>query len=415
MAGPVRITVAIRPSLALPKRWSVDYWQDDRVEAAYQVSLLTFDSAKAAAPAAAKIQSDFEAAGVQVTRVQSDANPSRVIRQPPCASEEELSKHLEAYVKDAFAPLTKITLASLFDLENLTKILKALATKSPHVLSLIILGALFFRGFFQRLLESIVPKELGLSFTELLAASPILLLVVTAYVYLARARVSSQMDRVRQWILQAVVSYGWDHTRFREFVRKELAKIEFANVCNYFDEANRRDPISFSNLIQTLGKTIEAKDGDYREFAGMLLRDDFARKIQALAGIGGEPDYRPKHLAVLPFHLLLSLSAIRSTILGITHAAVIKSIEMSRQYHEGMILIGFMIGAIVSLLLLAPALIWTTSLAWSISGWLFAIDVAAAVVTVLLLIIRPLAVAFRRKYVPRGLGLHECAGALNVM
>jgi hypothetical protein len=67
------------------------------------------------------------------------------------------------------------------------------------------------------------------------------------------------------------------------------------------------------------------------------------------------------------------------------------------------------------MLVIIPSLLWSTALAWRVSPILFFIDIVAIGFTVLLLTRRPLAVAFRRSFLPKGLALHECVGALNVM
>jgi hypothetical protein len=305
-----KITLAIRPSLAFPKRWSIDFWHNSRVEATYQAALFTYDSPDEAASEAANIQLGLEARGVEITRVKCDSNASRTIELPR-ENEEAIAKHLEAHVKRSFSFLKKFSLATLFDITSWAKGLKAVASRSPHVLSLIVLGTLFFRGPFERLLRSIVPKELELSPDVLLASAPLLLFVVTYFTYLKRVQMSNQLDRVRQWILQLVVLYGWDHVQVRTLVSKELAELEYASVMNIIDPASRQSPSSFSNLVQALGGKLDRKSGEgARDLVDVLLRDDFARKIQALAGMAAEPDYRPKQLGIIPLYFLLSISSV---------------------------------------------------------------------------------------------------------
>ena len=91
-----------------------------------------------------------------------------------------MTKHLEAYVKSAFLPFQTLSLASLFDVGNWSKGLKGILNV-PAFLNLVVLGALFFGGPFEKLFTSVAPKELGLSATALLASAPILLLFATLH------------------------------------------------------------------------------------------------------------------------------------------------------------------------------------------------------------------------------------------
>jgi hypothetical protein len=404
-----KITLAIRPSLAFPKRWSIDYWEDDHVDAAYQAMLVTYESPDEAAKVEAAAQLSFEKQGAEVSRVQIDSNSSRRNGEPADETEEEISKRLEAHVKSIFLPLQTLTLASLFDITRWGKGLKAVVTGSPLILSLLILVALLIRGPFERLLASIVPKGLNLNSAELFASAPLLLLVTTLYVYLRRAQISSQLDRVRQWILQLVISYGWDRDRFQKLGERELKGLEYSTVVDILEEANKRDPSSYCKLIQALGKNLK----DDRELAAMVLRDDFARKIQALAGIAAEPDYRPSRLAISPFLLLISLASVKATTKGLLLGTE-SSVAAYRAFSEAMVLIGSMIAILISLLAICPTLVWTTALSWRVSSLLFISDVFASALTVWLLTRRPLLVIFRRSFVPKGLGLNECMGALNI-
>jgi hypothetical protein len=186
-------------------------------------------------------------------------------------------------------------------------------------------------------------------------------------------------------------------------------------VSNILEQANQRDPNSYSKLVQALGKNLEDhKDKVTHQLAADLLRDDFARKIQALAGMAAEPDYWPKQLAIFPLHLLISLNSVKSTILGLLQGRD-SSVAWSKEFHEGMTLLGMMFGLLLSLLVISPTLVWTTALSWQISPLLLLLDIIACALTVLLLTRRPVAVAVRRSFVPKGLALHECLGALNIM
>jgi len=215
---------------------------------------------------------------------------------------------------------------------------------------------------------------------------------------------------VRQWILQAVISYDWDHNRVHALVRRELSGLEYASVGNMLEQVIQRDPSSLTNLAQALSK----EPDDRKELTADLLRDDFARKIQALAGMAAEPDYRPQQLAIFPLHLLVSLNSVKSTIMGLLSGGA-SSVDSSKAFHEGMTLLGMMLGLVLSLVVILPSLVWTTTLSWQVSPTLFVLNVIAGVLTILLLARRPAAVAIRRSFIPKGLALHECVGAFNIM
>ncbi len=399
-----RITLAVRPSLASPERWSVDYWHDDRVEAAYQAALLTYASHDEATKTAANIQSALETQNIKVTSVQLDSNASRtIVKQWGVETEEEITRRFEDYLKSAFSPLQKLSGSNVFDITNWSKALKAMAGGSPHLLSLLVLGVLLFRGPFERLLNSIMPSELNLTADSVLASVPLLLLVITVRVYFKRARLSSQLDRVRKWILQAVVSYGWDRDRFRKLLTKEIGALEYASIAEFLEQANEQDANSSGKVMN---ETLSA------EFESSLLRDDFARKVQALAGISGEPDYRPNQLAIFPYQILLSLNSIKLTMSALLQG---KNFSVAPyKVFSGKLIFAAMLGLFISLLIISPALVWTTALSWQLSRVLFIVNLAASLLTILLLTWRPLFVAFKHRYLPRGLSLYEC-DSLNLL
>jgi|KBSMisStaDraftv2_1062788.scaffolds.fasta_scaffold1502125_1 hypothetical protein len=62
----VQITLAVRPSLACPTRWSVDFWRDNRDTAAYQAASVTFNSLDDAEMVATNILPSFEQTGAAV-------------------------------------------------------------------------------------------------------------------------------------------------------------------------------------------------------------------------------------------------------------------------------------------------------------------------------------------------------------
>lgn len=427
-----QITLAIQPSLALPERWSVDYWYNDRPKAVYQAGLFTFESRGEAETAAANMQSNLESRGMKVTAVHFDTNASKtIVSRSSDETEEEIAKRLQDYVKSAYSPIQKLSLSSLFDVSNWPKWLKAIVSGSPHVLSLIVLAALLFRGSFERLLGFVMPKELDLGTTMLLASAPLLLLATTLSVYFKRARLSSQLDRVKNWILHAVIFYGWDEYRFRSLVRKELAGLEYASALNMFEQLNQQDPSSFDDLARTFDQSADREGlatalvslNDQKQLTTTerfllkvvttLVRDDFARKVQALAGMSGEPDYRPAQLAILPFHVLISFD-VNPTMLGLLNGNI--AIASSKTFHEDRLKVGMMLFLLLTTFLaICPALVWSTALSWRVSSMLFIFNIAASALTIFLLSWRPVEVAFKHRFIPRGLSLHECAGALNLM
>ena len=131
--------------------------------------------------------------------------------------------------------------------------------------------------------------------------------------------------------------------------------------------------------------------------------------------MAGEPDYKPGQIAISPLFLLISLTSVKTTIQGLLMGGK-PSVVRSKAYNEGMVLFGMLgVGIVLSAVVICPTLVWTTALSWSSSRLLFGADVIASMLTVFLLFWRPLAVGLRRSYVPRGLYLHECAGAFNIM
>jgi len=277
------LTLCIRPSLSFPKRWSVDYWLEGRREAAYQASFVTFACPEEAREAAAQIKAAVGSGGDTVQIIEENENISRGTIAGSLESEEEIKKHLEKYLEKAFEPMRKFSLTNLFEIKNW----KAVATRSPHLLSLLILAALFFHGRLEKLLVSLIPGDLGLKASEVLLAAPIIILAATLLVDFERTRGSYQLDLVREWILKLTVFFSWDRGRFLALSRKELAQLEYASTVKMLESAGRRDPSSATNLL----KHLHLKEDKQELLASRLLQGDFARKIQALAGMAAEKDY----------------------------------------------------------------------------------------------------------------------------
>lgn len=408
------VTLCVRPSLAVSGRWSVDYWLNAHPEAGYQASLVTFASPEEAVKAQNQIKATLEAKGDTVQLLREDKNVSRDTIASPQESEEEIKNRLKEHVEKAFEPLGKLSVARFFDINNWAKSVKAITMRSPHLLGLLTLAALFFHGPWQKLLMSIAPKELSIEASHVLAGAPLLILAATLFVHFNRVRESYQLDRVRQWVLQLVVFFGWDRDRFLALVRKEPDPLEYASAVSLLERAVKWDPGSLSNLAHNLGVKLEGSGHEkVEQLIRYLLRDDFARKIQALAGLAGEDDYRPKHLAIVPVHLLVSLDSVKATAYGLL-ADTSAAVDSSRQFREGMTLLGMTLGVLLGLVAIVPALVWTTALSLKVSSMLFILDLVASLLTVSLLTGRSLAVALRRSFVPRGLMLHEYFAALNV-
>jgi hypothetical protein len=321
-----------------------------------------------------------------------------------------------------------LSLADAFNVANWGTGLKAIVTGSPVSLSLVVLLAIAFRGTVGPFLVSILPAEFGVAVPQVLPASPLLILTTTLLVHFRQTRASSQLDRVRVWILQLTVFFGWQRERFVEMAKNEFHKLEFASFINVVKGLNQRDPSSLTKLFEQLAANVSGvqpqverqidtkapvEQTSVADLPSILLRDDFARKIQALAALGRERNYKPRRLAVSPLLLLLSLNSVRATMQGLL-GGKIGGIEQSQVFHEGMTIIGVMLGTLWIAAITLAALVWTSALAWQISAPLFAADLSASVITMWLLTARPVEVAFKRNYIPRGLGLHECIGAIAI-
>jgi hypothetical protein len=284
-------TLCIRPSLAFCGRWSVDYWLNRHREAANQASLVIFGSPEESRRTASQTKATFEARGDTLHLIEKNKNVSRVTIPSSRELEEKIKKRLENYVEAAFEPLRKFSFSTFFDVTKWVKGIRATSLKSPHLLSLLILAALFFRGPLERLLVAVVPSELGLKAPQLLAGAPILILASALFAHFQRTRASSQLNRIREWILQRTVFFGWDRGRFLALTSKEFEKLEYASTVNLLASPVKRDPSSFTNLAHDL---VSTREGSLAQETGQLvrdlLRDDFARKIQALAGLAGEQE-----------------------------------------------------------------------------------------------------------------------------
>jgi hypothetical protein len=234
--------------------------------------------------------------------VQEETNVSRDGITKPQESEEEISKNLAKYIENSYKIIRTFTVGNFFDVANLLKFIKAATTRSPHLLSLLALVALLFGGPVQNFFSRILPKELGLDGPHLLGASALLVAAAALWVHYARARMSIQEDKIRQWIVQLSIIYGWKTDRFVGLLQKELQQLDYASFVNLAQTLVQRDPTSVTNLLKRLPiKEGSGRQEDISQLFSQISNEDFARKIQALTGVAGEPGYRPKYLAVRPF------------------------------------------------------------------------------------------------------------------
>lgn len=408
------VTLVIRPSLAFPTRWSVDYRSNDS-PATYQASFVTHPSRESAIQAAQAIRSNLEVTGITIEVLQEESNSSALTARKSNESEEKIKKRLESYLDHLFEPIRKLSLREFFDMSNWPKGLKAAATKSPHLLSLVILATLFFPQPLDGLLAWILPKDFPLGSSQILTIGPLLIGLTTLVVYYERARVANRADKVREWILQLTVEFGWDRDQFGGLLLSELQQIDYASFTHMIEGWNERDQNSLTKLADKLSIQLEGSDERKIDvLTNQLIDGDFARKIQALASVAAEGDYKPKHLAIFPFLLIVSLNSVRATMQGLLQGESTTAIESVHQFHEGMVYMGFLLGAVLSLVVFLPGLIWTLVLSWSVSVGLFLINLLASLFTVWILVLRPLGTIGNKRGIPRGLGMHECAGALNV-
>jgi hypothetical protein len=423
------VVLCVRPCLAAVGRWSVDYWFDGDAQAAYQYGLNTFDSVEIARQASLQDKAYLDANGNTVQIFEQSKNASRDSIPALQATEEELTKHLQKYVEKSYEPARTMNAASFFEIGGWAKSVNALAKKSPVIFSFLTLVALVFHGPLARLLGSIplakmllsfMPNELDLKPSQLLECAPLLILITALYVRARRRRESVELNRVRVWILQLAVFFDWDYFKFLGLITKEFGQLEYASYVDQLASMERRNPASFTNVIHQLTLRLDGDAPDKTDkFVRTLVRDDFARKIQGLAGLGGERDYKARDLAVFPLHLLLSNNAVKTVVMGLIGVTSDKAfgpagVMSAKRDGERTAVAAVKLGIVVILAIVGSALVWTTVLAFKVSVVLFVLDVIASLVTFLLLVQRPVAVGFQHKFIPRGLELHECAGALKL-
>ncbi|MGA9667645.1 MAG: hypothetical protein WBQ94_00465 [Terracidiphilus sp.] len=414
------VTVCARPSLGAAGRWSVDYWQDGHPQAAYQAGLVTYDSAEQARQAAFQFKTYLEPRGCQVSVIEQATNGSQDSIPKPRESEDEIKKHLQSYIEKFSAPMRTTTIASFFEIQNWAKSVKALANKSTVLFSLLALAFLIFRGPLNRLIEAVIPNEFALKMPQLLEYAPMLLLLTTLGIHFRSQRESTQLNRVRVWVLQLAVYFGWDYYQFQDLLTKEFQQLDYASFADRFSDLEKRNPASFTNVLNEVAKRLEGSPGEKTDqFLKTLIRDDFARKIQALAGLGAEPEFKARNLALMPLHLILSNSAVKTIMLGFLGATPDRSygpagVEPSRVAQEKAALQAVKMGLIMIFVVVVPTLAWTTVLALKVSPLLFAADCVASLLTLAVVAKRASMIVFRRQLAVGGLDLHECAGAMKL-
>jgi hypothetical protein len=413
-------TLCIRPSLADAGRWSIDTWLDATPYAAYQATLETFPSAEEAQKALPFVQADFAGKGGNLRTVREETNASRTRIPQVSMSEEELKKHLQKYIESSLEQVRKFSMASFFEPKNWVKTINALAARSPLVLSILTIVAVLFRSGFEHALAFVLPDKIDFLAPEALKAAPLIILLSTCFVQFSTGKVSIELDRVRQWLLLLVVQYKWDLEKVLGMMRTEFEQLDYASHVNRAWRFEKRNPASFTNVVAHLTQRM---GGDSPERAERLvrdvLRDDFARKIQALAGVSGEADYDPAQLAVNPLKLLLSIESVNIILLGILgatpdHTSGSQGIVSSRRFHERIAVRAATAGTVVIAAIVATALALATHLAFKAAPWLFVADIAASLAVLGMILRRPFLIVGRRRYIPRGLELYEIGSALKL-
>ena len=347
------------------------------------------------------------------------------IPQTDWAAEEaapRIRDQLRKYISEQFKLFRTISLSQFFVISNWPAGLEMIVSKSPQLLSLLLLIVLIFRGPLDQLLSWVF----GLSATNVLAAGPILLACSSLYVHFDHAKRARRENYVRKWILQLTVIHGWTRDQFIEMLTDELRNIDYAYFVDSVKKIASRDASSLGRLMMDLKMRLDRRGEEEtrRATAGSsaaefliakLSAGDFARKIQALASVGKEDGFKPTLLAIQPFHLLISNKGIEWSVLGLLRDATPKAIDEAHKFGEGMTALGLLLGLFLDTVILLPSLVWTFILSWSFGPILVAVNVAACCVTLWVLLIRPAVTVSLRRGIPRGLGLHECVGAFSVI
>jgi len=223
------IVLSVRPSLANPTRWSVDFWTEGRPRAAYQASFFTYPSSQDATRAAQVLQEYFEREGITVRQAHFDHNASRDELSAGNESEEDIKKHLEKLSSDA-PPLDA---SKLLNPGEWPKLLKSSIVGHPRLLSVVVIAALAFGGTFEELFRSLALGGFETGWKGLLACSPLAIAAAALLSHVRRSLIqierANQAESLRQSILELVVHHGWDRDRFVATQRKRLkeAKISY--------------------------------------------------------------------------------------------------------------------------------------------------------------------------------------------
>jgi len=414
------VTLCARPSLGVAGRWSVDYWQDRQPKAAFHAGLVTYDSAEQAKQAAFQFKAYLERDGSQVSVIEQARNSSLDSIPKPIESEEDIKKHLQGYIVKYFEPFRTTTISSFFEIGDWAKNMKAFAKKSTLLFSLLTIASLIFRGPLDRLIAAAIPNEFALKMPQLLEYAPILLLLTTLSVHFRSQRTSAQLNRIRVWVLQLTVYFGWDYYKFQDLLTKELQQLDYASFADRFSDIEKHNPASFTNVLNQVAKRLEGIPGEKTDqFLKTLVRDDFARKVQALTGLGAEPGFKARDLALMPLHLILSNNAVKVIMLGFLgatpdHSYGPEGVQPSRAAQDKAAMQAVRLGLLMVFLVIVSALVWTTVLALQVSQMLFTVDCIASLLTLGLVAKRASEIVFRRRIVLGELDLHECAGAIKL-
>jgi hypothetical protein len=414
------ITVCARPSLGAAGRWSVDYWEYGHPQAAFQAGLVTYDSLEQARQEAFQFKAYWEQFGSQTSVIEESRNSSQGSIPKPRESEEEIKKHLQSYIEKFFEPVRTTTIAGFFEVESWAKNVKALAKKSTLLFSLLTLAFLIFRGPLDRLVVAVIPNEFALRMPQLLEYAPLLLLLTTLGIHFRSQRDSAQLNRIRVWVLQLAVYFGWDYDKFQDLLTKEFQHLDYASFADRFSDLEKRNPASFTNVLDQVAIRLEGSPGEKTDqFLKTLIRDDFARKIQALAGLAAERKFKVRDLALMPLNLVFSNNAVKVIMLGFLgatpdHSSGPAGVQPSRVAQEKSAVLTMRLSVLIIFVIIVPALIWTTVLALKVSPLLFTADCIASLVTLAVVAKRALGAVFPHRLALGGLDLHECAGAMKL-
>jgi hypothetical protein len=306
------IVLAVRPSLADPARWSVDFWSAERPRAAYQASFFSYPSPQEAARAAQVLQAHFEGQGLTVSQTHFLYNASRDEVPAGNESEEDIKKHLE---KGSSHPL-QLDATKLLNPGEWPKLVKLSMVGHPRLLSVVVIAALALGGTFEEVFRSLALGGLETGWKGLLACSP---LAIAAAALLSRVRGGlnqiqdvNQAETLRRWILELVVHHGWDRDRFMAEQRKVFEEGRISYPVRRLLAALEGAPETLTPHHERLPAAAAKRGQSVEELVRQLLKDDFGRKIQAFVGAYAERAYGRRWPVIPnPMALLTSTSTVK--------------------------------------------------------------------------------------------------------